>query len=85
MKIYPLDNMVQLQVEEASAGVLDTSSRNSAVEYGEVLAVGGNIVNIKKGDHVFVKSWAIDIITHNEKRYFFVNVDTHGIVAVVKD
>jgi co-chaperonin GroES (HSP10) len=90
MKIKPLPGIVQLKIDEVHAGVLDTSSRESAVEYAEVLAVG-NMDNAptldsvpKVGDHVFVKSWAIDIITHQDKRYYFCNIETGGILAVVK-
>lgn len=84
MKIKPLPSMVQLDIEEAFAGALSTSSRESAVEYAEVLEVGTDCGEIKKGDKVFVKSWAIDIINHKSKKYFFCNITTKGILAVVK-
>ncbi len=87
MKIRPLPEEVQLKIEEAKAGILDTSSRESAVEYAEVLAVGDSLLleetGIKKGDYVFVKSWAIDIISHEDKKYYFVNISTKGIKAIV--
>lgn len=87
LKIEPLEGEVQLKLDEASAGILNTSSRESAVEYAEVLAVGPFVTEIeglKKGDHVFVKSWSIDIITHDDKKYYFVSLKTRGIKAVVK-
>lgn len=96
MKIIPLGNNVQLEIEEASAGMLDTSSRESAVEYAKVVAIGTHvnrtIINpdahtsewIKVDDHVFVKAWAIDIINYEGKKYYFCNLDTNGILAVVK-
>ena len=84
MIIEPLGDIIQLELEEAHAGVLDTSSRTSAVEYATVSAVADNITRVKVGDKVFVKSWGIDIVTHEEKRYYFVNVNTNAILAVVR-
>ncbi len=84
MKIQPLKDEIQIKLEEATAGLLDTSSRESAIEYAEVLAVGDNIKDIKKGDFIFVKSWAIDSIYHKDKKYNFININTGGIKAIVK-
>lgn len=84
MKIKPLKDEVQLKIERATAGDLVTSSYESAIEYGEVLAVGDSVEELKKGDRVFVKSWAIDIITHEDKKYYFVNLNTKGIKAIVQ-
>ena len=83
MKIKPQKGIVQLSIEKPEAGVLDTSSKTSAVEYAEVLEVGDGCT-LSKGDKVFVKSWAIDIISHNDKQYYFVAEQTNGILAVVK-
>jgi co-chaperonin GroES (HSP10) len=84
MQIKPLKGIVYLKVEEARAGTLITESYTSAVEYAEVLAVGEGVDNIKKGDKVFVKAWAVDTITHDDKTYRFVAIDTNGILAVIK-
>lgn len=83
MKIEPLESIVQLKIDEAKAGVLDTSTRNSAVEFAEVIAVGQLPMGLKVGDKVFVKSWGIDIINHNGEKYYFVNTTNKSIVAKV--
>lgn len=83
MKIKPLGDIVQLKIEEVKAGVLDTSSRESAVEYAEVLEVGENVKGINAGDKVFVKAWGVDIVNHEDKKYHFVNVNTNAILAIV--
>jgi co-chaperonin GroES (HSP10) len=84
MTIKPLVDVVQLEIEEAKAGVLDTSSRNSAVEYAKVIAVHPDTPTwVKAGDHVFVKSWGIDIITHEGKKYYFTNLNTKAILCVI--
>lgn len=84
LNVQPTSGVIYLNIEVAKAGALDTSSRKSAVEYAEVLAVGDGITNIKVGDHVFVKAWAVDIINHNDETYYFVNIETKGILAIVK-
>lgn len=84
MKIKPLDGIVQIKIEEAKAGALNTSSRESAVEFAEVLSVGENCGTIKKGDKVFVKAWGIDIVSHEDKKYYFVNLNNKALLAVVQ-
>lgn len=88
MTIKPLKDIVYLKIEKASIGVLDTSSRDSAVEYAEVIAVGEGITHLKKGDKVFVKSWAIDIVNHatgsDMVKHYFCNINSGGILAIVK-
>ena len=83
LKIKPLDGIIYLQIEEAKAGVLDTSSRSTAVEFATVIATGKGVDFVKRGDKVFVKSWGIDCITHEGKKYFFVSDKTHAILSIV--
>jgi len=85
MTIKPLGNNIQLKIEEAKAGALITSSRDSAVEYAEVISVPEECNYVKVGDKVFVKAWAVDIIQHNDQKYYFCNVETNGILAVVNE
>jgi co-chaperonin GroES (HSP10) len=85
MRIFPTSNNIQISIKEAKAGILDTSSRQSAVEYAEVVSVGEEVkMKIAKGDKVFVKSWSIDIISHEDNKYYFVNETSNGILAIVK-
>jgi co-chaperonin GroES (HSP10) len=84
MKIKPIGDIIQLEIKQANAGVLNTSSRESAVEFATVIAVPKDYKGeINQGDSVFVKSWAVDIITHEDTKYHFVNINTGGILAVV--
>lgn len=84
MKIKPQPNIVYIRTEEAHAGILDTSSRESAVEFAEVIDTGEDCGDIKKGDKIFYKSWGVDSVFHQDKRYNFINVKTGAILAVVK-
>lgn len=84
MKIKPSEGEVQLKFETAQAGALNLSSRDSAVEVAEVLAVGPGVEGYKKGDTVMVKSWAVDHINHEGKMYHFASIITHGLKAVIE-
>lgn len=88
MQIQPLGNTIQLEIDQVSAGALDLSSRESAVEYAKVVAISNEVSSfvdsVEIGDYVFVKAWAIDIISHEGKKYYFCNLDTNGVLAVVK-
>lgn len=84
MKITPLGNRVQLDIKGMEAGGLDTSSMQSAIEFGTIVGIGPDVTgDFKKGDKVFFKAWAVDIITHGGKKYFFISEDTKGLCAVV--
>jgi len=87
MTIRPLGNNIQLKIEEVQAGVLDTSSRDTVVEYAQVVAIGDSVPAfnvLKTGDYVFVKAWAIDSINYQDQKYYFCNLDTGGVLAVVR-
>lgn len=85
MEIHPLKNQIYLKLDEVRAGVLDTSSRMTAVESAEVLGVGEGIDNIKKGDRVFVKAWALDNVDYKGQKYVFCNLETNGILAIINE
>lgn len=86
MDIQPVGSNIQLEFAEAKAGILDTSSRQSVVEYAKVIAIspGAEMYAMEVGDYVFVKAWAVDIISHEDKKYYFCNVETNGILAIVR-
>lgn len=84
MKIRTIGNKIQLKVDEPEIGGLVTESMPIAVECGEVVGIGEEVkLPIKKGDKIFFKSWAVDIITHEGKKYYFIDSDTKGICAII--
>ncbi len=85
MKITPLANKIYIKQDKPTAGALDLSSKPTAVEYGEVLGVGADVKNIKVGDKVFIKAWALDIITYKKETYYFCDGDSLGICAIVEE
>lgn len=84
LKINPQPGIVYIQTESVSAGSLDTSSRDSAVEFAEVVAFGKGVENLSIGDKIFYKAWAVDTVTHEGIRYNFINTNSGGILAVIK-
>lgn len=84
MKIKPLKGIVHLKIDEVTAGALNTSMRPSAVEVAEVSEVGEGVTSVKKGDKIFVKAWAVDNIVYNDQKFYFVAIETNGILAVIK-
>lgn len=85
MNIVPQENIVHLKIDRVKTHVVDASSRESAVEFAEVIAVGKGIESLKKGDKVFVKAWAVDIVSYKDTKYHFCNINTGGILAIVND
>lgn len=84
MTIIPSVGQIYIKVEVPKAGIMDTSSKASAIEVAEVLAVGKDISEYKKGDKILFKSWAVDIIDYQGKPYLFIDITTGGIKAIVK-
>ena len=83
--IIPIGNTIQIKIDEVKAGALDLSMKETAIEYGEVLAIGKDVrLDIKVGDKIFFKSWAIDIISYEGERFYFINPETNGLLAIIK-
>jgi len=81
--ITPLVGKIQLKIEQPKVGNLDLSAKESAVEVGEVLAVGEGINNVKVGDKVMIKAWAIDILSYEGEKFYFIDSDSRGLCAII--
>jgi co-chaperonin GroES (HSP10) len=84
MKIKPIGSRIQIEIDEPKAGALETSSLNVAKEKGKVVAIGQFVNDVKVGDEILFKGWAVDIITDNGKRYYFIDEESKGLCAVLK-
>ncbi len=83
--IIPVGDQILLKIEQASLGVLDTSSMKTGVEWGIIEALGPDVQGeYKVGDKVFCKSWSIDTILYENQDYYFTSEARKGIVAVLK-
>lgn len=89
MKVKPIGKVIYLKLDtvESVGGKnvsLDTSSKKTTREVAEVLAVGPLVTQVKVGDIIHVKAWAIDVITSNKVEYFYTNEDANGICSIVQ-
>lgn len=75
---------IQLDIEEPKAGDLSLGSYQVAVEYGTVIGIGPDVVGIKIGDKVLFKAWGVDIISYDNKRYYFTSQAARAIEAILK-
>lgn len=86
MKIETLGKRIQIEVDELKAGGLVIDSIPTAVEIGKVVGKGSEVtLPINIGDKIMYKSWCVDICNIDGKRYFFIDEDTKGICAIVKE
>lgn len=84
-KVVALGRRIQLHIDDPAAGTLDMSSVSAAKEKGKVIGLGNSVtLDLKVGDTVYFKSWAVDIITDGTDKFYFIDQDTQGICAVVK-
>ena len=91
MIIQPYGKKIQIQIEQPTVGGLDISAKESGVEVAKVLITakihieGIGDFEFKENDKIMVKAWAIDIITYEGTKYYFVDYDSEGICAMIKD
>ena len=85
MNIKPAQNKIYLKIEKPTAGSLDLSSKPTVVEYGEVISIGEGVSGVNVGDKLFVKAWALDVITFNKEVYYFIDVASGGILATITE
>lgn len=85
MIIIPYRNKIQLKIDQPTAGGLDLSSKPTTVEVGTVISDGFEHLKIIKGDRIMFKAWAVDIINYNNENFYFIDADSEGICAIIKE
>lgn len=75
-----------LKIEQANLGALDTSSMKTGVEWGVIEAIGPDVQNkdLKVGDKVFCKAWAVDSVLYEGEDHYFTSEARKGICAIIK-
>lgn len=77
----PLGNKIQLDIKEVKIGAIQS---DSIEEHGTILAIGGE-VEVPKfpvGATLYFKAWAVDVITEQGEKYYFISADSDAIVAI---
>jgi len=83
MKIKPIGSNILIKINEAKAGALSLDSMKTAVEVGEVVAVG-TYGEVKVGDKIHFKAWACDIIVDEGEKYYYIDMTTGGVKGIIK-
>lgn len=83
-KVQPVGRKLQLEIPASKVGGLYVDSSMSVQEQAVVVAVGPTAEGFKVKDHLLFKGWAIDIITIDDEKYYFIDCDSPGICAIVR-
>lgn len=88
--IKPINGKIQIKIEQPKVGGLDLSSKETAIEVAEVVALPAHIegqsfinLGLNVGDKIMVKAWSIDVLTWEGEKYYFVDSDSKGICAII--
>lgn len=77
----PLGNKIQLDIKEVKIGAIQS---DSIEEHGTIIAVGEE-VNKEKfqiGSTLYFKAWAVDVISKDGVKYYFISADSDAICAI---
>ena len=80
-KIIPYKNKIQVEMLSLKSA-LQTEIK---IEKAKVLAVGEGVQGIKKGDILYIKAWAIDLIQDGQNEYCFVSADNDALCAIIRE
>lgn len=86
MKITPAPTKILLEAERPTVGMLDTSSREVAIEVGIVKEVGevaGEFYKI--GDKLLFKSYGVATVDYAGKKLTFLEVTSEAIQGKIDD
>lgn len=83
MLIKPFGNRILIKpVERTQVLVADDGTLN---EYGEVIAVGPQVGQIKVGDKVGFSVFGVEKLVIEEEKYYFIQEDPEFLLAVIED
>lgn len=81
--IIPLGNKIQLDIKDEKIGAIQTEAIQ---EQGVILEIGEWVPKDKYpiGATLYFKAWAVDIITDDKEKYYFISCDSDAICAIQK-
>lgn len=80
----PLKNKIQLKIDEVKIGAIQS---DTVAEKATVLAVGPDCKTETFeliGRTVYFKAWAVDVITDNGEKFYFISEDSDALCAVTE-
>jgi len=87
----PIGKKIQLDIKDVKIGAIQS---DSIEEHGTITAIGDQVwmtsigeydkdsVNELVGKTLYFKAWAVDVISKDEKKYYFISADSDAICAV---
>jgi len=76
-----------MSIPETKTGALEVKQGAQIQETGTVVAVGKEITpdyyEIKMGDTLHFKAWAVDIITVDGETFYYLDADSDAICGIV--
>lgn len=84
MKIKPQGSNILIEIEErqAKGGIIVSSDNSIITEIATVKAIGLDVREVQVGDKVMFKSWSLDVIEIDDKKYPF--LEEKAILAIIK-
>ena len=82
--IIPVVKKIQIEIDKPTAGALDMSSKETAVENGTIIAMGEDVKGFKIGQKLLLKAWGLDVISYEGTNYYFIDFDNLGICAIME-
>lgn len=90
--IKPLGNKIQLDIKEVKIGAIQS---DAIEEHGTIVAVGPELnnsmtssnpaeaeVKFPIGATLYFKAWAVDVISKEGVKYYFISSDSDAICAI---
>jgi len=93
IEIVPVGKKLLLEIPETSAGSIQVIQGAQIQEQGKIVAVGPAVnwvgdSSIKPlfevGDVIQFKAWAVDCITIDKNKYYYISADSDAICGKVK-
>lgn len=77
----PLNNKIQLDIKEVKIGAIQS---DAIEEHGTIIDTGSRELDDKfpKGATLYFKAWAVDVISEDGVKYYFISADSDAICAI---
>lgn len=88
-KVKPYGSKLLLSIPETKTGALEVQQGAQIQEVGTIIDIGDSVVNwegnpLKIGDTLHFKAWAVDIITVDGEKFYYLDADSDAICGVVR-
>ena len=79
--MIPIKTKIQLQIDDVKIGAIQS---DSIQEKGTILAIGEYVDEtvFVIGKTLYFKAWAVDVITDNGEKLYFISSDSDAICAI---